>query len=46
MNDVELKRALARVEIPDKKGGPREVPVSGRLAPARASGSRSARSTT
>ncbi len=31
MNDVELKRALARVEMPDRKGGPREVPVSGRL---------------
>jgi translocation and assembly module TamB len=28
---VELQRAIARVETPDHRGGPREVPVSGRL---------------
>ncbi len=31
VKDVEMNRARARVETPDQKGGPREVPVSGRV---------------
>ena len=31
VKDVEMNRALARVETPDREGGLREVPVSGRV---------------
>jgi translocation and assembly module TamB len=31
VKNVELERAIARVEMPARQGGPREVPVSGRV---------------